>query len=146
MKKGTLLNAPLSAAIASMGHTDGLLICDAGYPIPREAALIDLALTAGVPSFLQVLDAACKELFVERILLAEEIETVNPALHQQILTYLKAVEVQQARDYAKPGHSITIEYTPHETFKQEGKRAKATVRSGECTPYANIILYAGVTF
>ena len=54
--------------------------------------------------------------------------------------------MQQARDYAKPGHSITIEYTPHETFKQEGKRAKATVRSGECTPYANIILYAGVTF
>jgi len=48
----------------------------------------------------------------------------------------------------KPGqeHTITIEYTPHETFKQEGKSAKATVRSGECTPYANIILYAGVTF
>lgn len=94
MKKGTLLNAPLSAAITSMGHTDGLLICDAGYPIPPEAARIDLALTQGVPSFLQVLDAACKELFVERILLAEEIETVNPALHQQILTSLKAVEVQ----------------------------------------------------
>jgi D-ribose pyranase len=146
MKKGTLLNALLSAAIASMGHTDGLLICDAGYPIPREAARIDLALTAGVPPFLQVLDAACTELFVERILLAEEIETVNPALHQQILSYLKALEAQQARDYHKPGHTITIEYTPHETFKQEGKSAKATVRSGECTPYANIILYAGVTF
>ena len=139
MKKGTLLNAPLSAAIASMGHTDGLLICDAGYPIPPEAARIDLALTAGVPSSLQVLDAASKELFVERILLAEEIETVNPALHEAILSRLHALEVAQ-------GNRITIEYTPHETFKQEGKRAKATVRSGECTPYANIILYAGVTF
>ena len=145
MKKGTLLNAPLSAAIASMGHTDGLLICDAGYPIPPEAARIDLALTAGVPSFLQVLEVASKELFIERILLAEEIETINPELHSQILGKLQILESEQRSKHQK-FRSITIEYTPHETFKQEGKRAKATVRSGECTPYANIILYAGVTF
>lgn len=139
MKKGTLLNAPLSAAIATMGHTDGLLICDAGYPILPDAARIDLALTAGVPSFLQVLDVVNSELCVERALLATEIRERNPALHEAILTRLHALETAQ-------GNRITLDYTPHESFKQEGKNARAVVRSGECTPYANIILYAGVTF
>ena len=59
--------------------------------------------------------------------------------------YAQILESEQRSKHQK-FRSITIEYTPHETFKQEGKSAKATVRSGECTPYANIILYAGVTF
>ncbi|HZW03833.1 MAG TPA: RbsD/FucU domain-containing protein, partial [Anaerolineaceae bacterium] len=41
--------------IATLGHQDQLVIADAGLPIPDSTTRIDLALTAGVPTFLQTL-------------------------------------------------------------------------------------------
>ncbi|MFK5080371.1 D-ribose pyranase, partial [Glaesserella parasuis] len=70
MKKTTILNAQLSHVIATMGHTDGLTICDSGLPIPTEQHCIDLALTKGIPDFLSVLQAVLSELFIEKIVLA----------------------------------------------------------------------------
>ncbi|EPF42900.1 D-ribose pyranase, partial [Klebsiella pneumoniae subsp. pneumoniae CIP 52.145 = B5055] len=54
MKKGTVLNADISAVISRLGHTDTLVVCDAGLPVPRSSTRIDMALTQGVPSFMQV--------------------------------------------------------------------------------------------
>jgi D-ribose pyranase len=34
----------------------------------------------------------------------------------------------------------------HEQFKVLSRHARAIVRTGECQPYCNIILVAGVTF
>ena len=50
MYKGLILNAELNHAIASMGHGDFILVCDAGFPIPNDAWRIDLALTKDVPT------------------------------------------------------------------------------------------------
>ena len=54
MKKGTVLNSEISAVISRLGHTDTLVVCDAGLPIPHSTARIDMALTQGVPTFMQV--------------------------------------------------------------------------------------------
>jgi len=35
MKKGNLINQPLSSLIASLGHTDEIVIADAGLPITK---------------------------------------------------------------------------------------------------------------
>ncbi len=78
MKKTALLNAPLSQVIATLGHTDSLTICDAGLPIPKQVERVDLALSAGVPSFLQTFHAVVTEMFVERAIIAEEIKEKNP--------------------------------------------------------------------
>ena len=80
MKKTMLLNAQLSRCIASLGHTESLTICDAGLPIPLSVERIDLALTAGVPSFLQTLDTVITEMYVERVVIAEEIKEKNPEI------------------------------------------------------------------
>ena len=50
------------------------------------------------------------------------------------------------RSLMLPGNTIEIRYTTHEQFKQETAESQAVIRSGECSPYANIILCAGVTF
>lgn len=139
MKKTKLLNAPLSYAIAKLGHTDGLTICDAGLPIPNDQECIDLALTAGTPSFLTTVETIANELFIERILLAEELKTINPRIHQQLLQLITRIEHQQQ-------NTITIDYLPHDEFKKMSNNAKAVVRTGECTPYANVICYSGVPF
>ncbi|OOR99956.1 D-ribose pyranase [Haemophilus paracuniculus] len=139
MKKTNLLNAELSRLIATMGHTDGLTICDAGLPIGRSQPCVDLALTKGVPSFLATLDVVLSELFVEKILLAEEIKQHNPQIEQQLLDLIE----KTAQSQGKP---IAVEYVSHELFKQRNQAVKGVVRTGECSPYANVILYSGVPF
>ena len=139
MKKTTILNAQLSHVIATMGHTDGLTICDAGLPIPTEQHCIDLALTKGVPDFLTTLKVVLSELFIKKIVLAEEIKTINPQIEQQLLDIIHQTQIVQQ-------NTIDILYIPHSEFKQQSNQAKAVVRTGECSPYANIILYSGVPF
>ncbi|MBN6711328.1 D-ribose pyranase [Canicola haemoglobinophilus] len=139
MKKTRLLNASLSHHIATLGHTDSLTICDAGLPIPNFVERIDLALEAGVPSFLQTFDVVTDEMFVERAVLAEEIKEKNPQIHTALLAALAKLSEQQ-------GNNIAIEYITHEEFKVLSFDSKAIVRTGEFSPYANIILYSGVPF
>ena len=134
MKKTRLLNADLSRTVAEMGHTDGLCIADAGLPIPFEGNAplrIDLAVSPGVPAFIDVLAAVLSEMVVERVVLAEEMREKNPAIQAAILKCIK---------------DRPIEYVSHEALKTLTHSNRAIVRTGECTPYANIILYSGVPF
>lgn len=139
MKRGVLLNAPLSALVAQMGHTDEITVCDAGLPIPAGPERIDLALMAGTPSLACVLTALFTDLVVEKVIMASEIKTVSPAAHQALLDQIAAHAASQ-------GKPITIEYCLHEEFKSRSRHSKAVVRSGEVTPYVNLILCAGVAF
>lgn len=139
MKRGVLLNAPLSALLATMGHTDEITVCDAGLPIPAGPERIDLALMAGTPSLQTVVAALFTDLVVEKVIMASELKTVSPLAHQALLDQI----AEHARDQGKP---ITIEYCLHQEFKARSRQSKAIVRSGEVTPYANLILCAGVAF
>ena len=131
MKKIGTLNQPLSAAIASMGHMDTLVIADAGLPIPSETQRIDLALTAGVPGFLETVRVVLAELEVERAIIAEEMPTTNPQVHAKLMKLMG---------------DIPVETISHQTFKENTSSARAIVRTGEFTPYANVILVSGVVF
>lgn len=139
MKKTPLLNAQLSHLIATLGHTDGLTICDAGLPISHEVERVDLALSPNVPSFLHTFDIITQELFVERILLAIEIKQKNQEIYTALLSRISQLEQKQ-------NNKIQIDYVDHQLFKQQTKMCKGIVRTGECTPYANVILYSGVPF
>ncbi|OPX03844.1 D-ribose pyranase [Geobacillus proteiniphilus] len=131
MKKRGILNKELNTLLASLGHTDTIVIADCGLPIPNENARIDLSLVKGFPPFLSVLDAVVDELEIEAIVLAEEIKDQNPDLYESIRARMGGVPVQ---------------FVPHEQFKVMTKQAKAVIRTGEATPYANIILRSGVNF
>lgn len=131
MKKGTLLNQPLSATIAGLGHLDELVIADAGLPIPRKTPRIDLALTQNVPGFLETVRVVLAEMQVETAVIAEETRTVSPELYAALRDLLD---------------DIPIEETSHFIFKEMTRSARAVVRTGEFTPYANVILRAGVVF
>ena len=134
MKKIGVLNSGISRVIADMGHQDQLVIADAGLPIPMETEKIDLALTEGVPGFLQTLQAVLTELQVEEVIVAEEIQT---ATHSS-----KAMFEEIKRSIG----DILVNFVTHEDFKDLLPSSRAVVRTGEFTPYANIILISGVTF
>ena len=139
MKKGTVLNADISYVIARLGHTDTVVVCDAGLPIPGSTTRIDVALTQGVPGFMQVLEVVTSEMQVEAAYLASEIEQHNPQLHETLLEHIRQLQQHQ-------GNTIDVRYITHQQFKQKTADSQAVIRSGECSPYANIILCAGVTF
>ena len=131
MKKTGLLNQPLSAAIAGLGHLDSLVVADAGLPIPPETKRIDLVVSAGAPPFLDVLRAILSEMQVQSAIVATELNAHSPAMHAAMLELL--------------GGS-PIEAVSHEQFKRHTASARAVVRTGEFTPYTNVILVAGVLF
>lgn len=130
MKKGPVLNIALSQLIASLGHGDLVVIGDAGLPVPPGVPLIDLALTRGVPGFLQTVETVLAEMQVERHLLADELATSNAPIAAAVAAL------------GLPGR----DGVSHAEFKRLSAGARAIVRTGECTPYANIILVAGVVF
>jgi D-ribose pyranase len=131
MKKTGLLNQPLSNVIAGMGHMDTLVVADAGLPIPAQTQRIDLAVSANLPPFLDVLRAILGEMQVQSAVIAAEMQTRSPEMHAALLEVLG---------------DIPIEVISHEDFKGRTGKAAAVVRTGEFTPYANVILVAGVVF
>jgi D-ribose pyranase len=131
MRKIGTLNSEIAAVIAKLGHTDTIVIGDCGLPIPEGVPRIDLALKPGVPSFIETLEIVLKEMQVEAVTLAEEIKTHNTMIENQVKEMLNDTE---------------ISYVSHEEFKQLTGQAKAVIRTGEATPYANIILKSGVIF
>ncbi|HHW03305.1 MAG TPA: D-ribose pyranase [Thermoanaerobacterales bacterium] len=131
MKKGGILNKRLNEVIASLGHMDTIVICDAGLPIPDENQRVDLAFEPGTPGQIQVLKAVLKEIVVEKVIMAEESKKVSPAMHEQILKLLGDKE---------------IEYVPHIEFKEKSKKSKAIIRTGEFTPYSNVMLVCGCAY
>jgi len=131
MKKTPLLHPELSQVIARMGHTDKLVVADAGLPIPLEVQRIDLALTPGIPSFLDTLRVIAGELAVEEFMIAEELQEGNPALVAAIQALFPDAKMFVVR---------------HAQLKVITGSARAVVRTGETTPYANVILFSGVTF
>lgn len=132
MKKTTLLNSQISAVIAKMGHTDSVAIGDCGLPIRGQAERIDLALKKGVPDFITTLETVLSELCVERAVIATETKNVSPEMYKKIVDTL--------------GDRIKVEFVSHDDLKKLTENCTAVIRTGECTPYSNIVLYSGVTF
>ncbi|GHE96823.1 D-ribose pyranase [Streptomyces spiralis] len=126
MKKAGILNRHLSGALAELGHTDEVLVCDAGMPIPDGPRVVDLAFRAGVPSFAEVLDGLLAELVVEGATAAEEVRGTNRALLE--------------------GRFPDLALVPHERLKELSRGARLVVRTGEARPYANVLLRCGVFF
>ncbi|MDX1259265.1 D-ribose pyranase [Exiguobacterium sp. K1] len=129
MKRHGILNSQISKVLADLGHTDTIVIADCGLPIPAGVARIDLALELGTPSFVDVVRIVADDMAVEQVTLATEIKTANPV----------ALEAVTKLD-------VPQDYVSHEAFKELTKQAKVIIRTGEATPYANVILHAGVIF
>lgn len=132
MKKSGHLNRDISRVLASMGHTDSIVIADCGLPIPQGVECIDVSLALGDPPFLHVLDTVLSDLKVERAVFASESQEHNSEF------------VSRASKMA--GDLVRVEFVSHEKLKELTCHAHAVIRTGEATPFANAILYSGVIF
>jgi D-ribose pyranase len=130
MKRGVILNAELNHAIASMGHGDLMIVCDAGFPIPETVWRVDLALIPDVPDLETVLQAIAGDLIAERVGYAAEMAENNPPL------LAKVQRIFADSDFAPIPHA--------QILSEMAAKAKVIVRTGAFDPWGNILLYSGV--
>ncbi len=131
MKKIGILNGEISSVVSKMGHKDLIAIGDCGLPIPDKTKRIDIALSKDIPSFIDTLKNVLLELQVEEVILATETEENNPKVFSEIKRQFQ---------------NVKFTFITHEELKIMLNECKAVIRTGEQTPYANIILRSGVIF
>lgn len=127
MRSTGILHAELAHRIALLRHTDTFVIGDAGLPVPDGVPEVDLAVGYGIPRFVDVLDLILSEVTVEGAVRALEAEGHDAG--------------SWLADRFPDAEEVT-----HERFKALSASARFIVRTGENSPYANVILRAGVPF
>lgn len=135
MIKGEILNGQLLGLLGNTGHGDWIVVSDAGLSIPADKECVDLALKPGIPRILDVIQTMVDAMAIEKVFIAEEIDSRSPNYHKKLLEVL-----------APTGCEIV--YVPHKELKSmiEDKNTRACVRSAEFTSYSSVILQAGVTY
>ena len=128
-----IINPQLSRIVAECGHTDAIVVADAGLPIPLGVERVDLAYRAGSPAFLDILDSVLADFIVERAVISREMETASPGMLDAVRERLELV-------------GVAVEAVPHVDFKALTRGARAIVRTGEYTPYSNVMLFSGAPF
>ena len=131
MKKNGILNRDINEVLGKLGHTDMILIADLGLPIPEHVKCVDLTLKQGDPRFLDVLNVITDEMVIEKFYVSKDISEMNRDIETAIQKLLA---------------DIPSEYMKHEDFKKLSKDVKLIIRTGENTPYANIILQSACLF
>ncbi len=147
MKTQGILNNDLARLVARLGHGDMLVVTDRGFPFPRHqlTECIDLSIGRNVPNLVEVVEIILQELEIEKVIIANETKTISSSIYDQFKFILSKK--------TNKGNAIIEENIPHSEFKNlvlngalEGKEIKGFVKTGEFTPYANIILISGVDF
>lgn len=131
MKTDGLLNPQILQAVAALGHTQLLVIADAGLPVPKGVPVIDVSVSGGIPGFFQVLEAVKGELVMESFIYANEMQTQNPEGFRQLESTLSGLPMRAVA---------------HTAFKALLEQANVIIRTGECSKFANVILIGGTNF
>jgi D-ribose pyranase len=82
----------------------------------------------GIPTVLDVLRAIYAEWSIDRVLVTEEMTAVSP---------------QRVSELTELLGNVPLESISHLELKRLASTARATVRTGDTVPYANIIVVSG---
>jgi D-ribose pyranase len=128
MRKGGILHPTLNRILTETGHTDLLTLCDRGFPVPTEIERVDLALADDMPTVYDTLRLIDKDFVIDMVIVAEEMSQASPNAYNRL-----------TKDFAH----LTFKVVPHQTLKDISLEARATIRTGDTTPYSNLILVSG---
>jgi D-ribose pyranose/furanose isomerase RbsD len=130
VRRGTLLHPELARAFATLGHTDIVMVTDAGFPIPTTAHRVDLGITDGLVDVRDVLRIVLRSVDVERAEFAPELKTHHPSLYGEV----QEIFTGSGAEFAAATHE--------ELIADHVRRAKVVIRSGSFEPWANFALTA----
>lgn len=126
MLQTAILNPALLSLLARVRHTNTLVIADWAFPFWPEIETVDLSLTRGIPTVLDVLDLLTPIFKIGRIWQADEFVTSN-------------TDATVDR-FAKSFGQIPLTREAHLDFKKRVPHAIGLIRTGDATAYGNVIL------
>jgi len=129
MKETGILNSQIAGVISMMGHTDELIVCDAGFAIPLGVRTVDISLAKDKPTVLEVLEELIKHFSVEKLIMANQTREVSPTRFNNIVALF--------------GEDMPVDTIDHSQFKQRSRSVKAIIRTGDFTAYSNVLLVSG---
>ena len=129
MKEVGVINRVVASAIAKQGHTDLLMVTDAGFAIPIGVEVIDLSLEENKPMVLEVLAMLRKNFSVEKMIMANQTRITSPTLFDNI-----------SKSF---GEGIQVDTVDYSNLKEMSKSVKTVIRTGDFTAYGNVILVSG---
>ncbi|MCX6327320.1 MAG: D-ribose pyranase [Bacteroidia bacterium] len=129
MKEAGIINREIAAAITKQGHTDLLMVVDAGFAIPNGVEVIDISLGENKPTVPEVLEELKKFFSVEKLIMANQTKNVSPTLFANIS---KAF-----------GEGVPVETFDQSSIREMSKSVKTVIRTGDFTAYGNVILVSG---
>ncbi|MBA9025894.1 D-ribose pyranase [Peribacillus huizhouensis] len=95
MKRTGILNSHISKILSDLGHTDMIVIADAGLPVPDGVVKVDLALKRGTPSFKEVVDVIREAMIIEKVIMASELVDRNPKTFEYLNKTFLNTNVEQ---------------------------------------------------
>ena len=127
MVKTTVINAELCRAMVEARHGDAIVLCDGNMPIPPKCSIIDLSLTRGVPTMMQVMKAVLNDMVAERYDLFSLMPEYKPGMAKAIQSLLNPL----------PGGTVD-----QRELTEIMLRAKAVVRTGDMGSCCSMVLYS----
>ncbi len=124
-----VLNPHLLSLLARIRHTNSLVIADRGFPFWPQLETVDISLTDGIPTVLQVLAAIRPEFHAVQAFMARE--------------FLEENTPETRAAFAGALDGIPLTHEPHVQFKQRVPAAIGLVRTGDTIQYANLVLVSG---
>lgn len=129
MKETGVLNRNLAKLLSEQGHQDRMMVCDAGFAIPKEIKVVDLSLKKDMPTIDQVLEELKEHYSVEKIIMAEETKRISPQKFEKVREIL--------------GQDLPVETVEHSILKRLSHDVKFVIRTGDFTSYSNVLLISG---
>ena len=126
MLKTGILNPQLASLLARVRHTNTVVIADRGFPFWPGIETVDLSVVNNLPTVLQVLAAIRPNCVFGKAWMAQEFLKVNTKpVQKRFITALRGA---------------SLKFEPHVDFKKRVPHAIGLIRTGDATPYANMIL------
>lgn len=126
MLKSGILNPHVLHLLARIRHTNTLVISDWAFPFWPQIETVDLALTHGIPTVLDVLDLITPNFQIGRIWQADEFASSNSP--------------ETVARFQKSFGDIPVTREAHVDFKKRVPHAIGLIRTGDPTPYGNLII------
>ena len=96
--------------------------------MPDGPERIDLALVDDLPTVLDVLRVVIPEYGIDRVVVTDEMAVVSP---------------QRVADLRELLGDVPLHFVSHVELKRLAQTGKATIRTGDTCPYANLIVVSG---
>lgn len=125
LQKG-ILNPHLLSLLARVRHTNTLVIADWAFPYWPQIETVDISLTVGIPTVLQVLEQIRPNFLIGEVFMAEEFLRTNPK--------------KMLGEFGRAFEGLKVTREPHLDFKKRVPHAIGLIRTGDPTKYGNLIL------